>query len=119
MTQSPFRGNRGLASLVEEFAAQQCCDPHDHVYGLLGLLGEETTLAIDYNGDMELLFWQVLTLTHQQASAVATSDRRDSYEWNLETLLDILNLRLEDIFAHQALQRRIAQDRFAVEMEEQ
>ncbi|KAF2162373.1 hypothetical protein M409DRAFT_58467 [Zasmidium cellare ATCC 36951] len=75
-TQSPFQG---LASLVEEFAAQQCCDPHDHVYGLLGLLEGGQELVIDYKSDMEVLFWQVLTATHQQMSAMSPGARRDSW----------------------------------------
>lgn len=113
-TQSPYRG---LASLVEEFADQQCKDPHDHVYGLLGLLdskqGED---LVDYDRDMEVLFWNVLEVTHQQMSAVASGARRDSYQWNMETLLSVLQLRLQDVFAHKALQDRMLHDRFAVEM---
>lgn len=112
-TQSAYHG---LAPLVESFAAQECYDPHDHVYGLLGLLEGGHSLPIDYNIDMEVLFWQVLEVTHQQVSAMFSGARRDSYQWNLEILLEIFQLRLKDIFAHDALQHRLVHDRFAVEM---
>lgn len=113
-TQSPYRG---LASLVEEFADQQCKDPHDHVYGLLGLLdSKQDEDLVDYDRDMEMLFWKVLEVTHKQMSIVAPGARRDSYQWNMENLLKILRLRLRDVFAHPVLQQAIVHDRFAVEM---
>lgn len=113
-TQSPYRG---LASLVEEFADQQCKDPHDHVYGLLGLLdSKQEDEFVDYGCDIEVLFWNVLEATHKQMSTLASGARRDSYQWNMETLLSVLQLKLQDVFEHQALQHRIIHDRFAVEM---
>jgi hypothetical protein len=53
--QSYLRGSTGLGALLIDFGMNQCTDPRDRVYGLLGLVRKEQRPEIDYSKTL----WEV------------------------------------------------------------
>ncbi|KAH8593139.1 heterokaryon incompatibility protein-domain-containing protein [Bisporella sp. PMI_857] len=70
--QSYLRGSTGLAELLIDFGMNQCTDPRDRVYGLLGLARKEQRLEVDYSKTL----WEVF----------------------LDTMLILCNARYDDHF---------------------
>ncbi|KAK5080729.1 hypothetical protein LTR05_008434 [Lithohypha guttulata] len=65
------RGAPSLHKFLYVYRNQQCADPRDKVYGLLGLAGIDGTFAIDYRCAKENLFMQVLNHIGSQRRSTA------------------------------------------------
>jgi hypothetical protein len=101
-----WRRGSPLHTLILRYCRQDCTDPRDRIYGILGLVGDwqradRPSIQADYALSCDQLFDRVRShLPHSLSAVVASSELNEQTMWNAEcALAEALQLkdRLRDL----------------------